>query len=561
MKKRGIFVILILLLVGGLLIWNLVFDNKSESEIIGKAIAPLKITDTGYNAFLEYSLQKAIKAMNLHYKINLNKPYQEDQLNVYVVDFGKMPKNEKIGKLTHDEFASYIQGNFIAIPPNLILIDKYFLSYLILNCYNEELAYDQATIYAFTHKFKTTADMNEFLQTSSAIATYLSLGNYYGYLTHDKSELNVDSLAGLIINNRDTSEIAYQQFYIYLMPILTHELVHILKHNKEAMGWIDIKSMVNKQLSDQKEEKEADDLSLRVIKKYINESKDNPQRFQALINFCRTMRNMVLSDTYKDFRGFAPANLVVTLEQNQDLTPEELRLPFHYFQRVARGYENAPPPMSEEEFKSFIKTMNASGSSQSHRHMFQRCNGILDIIRAQTHAPIHFLDTYLTLLSVNTTDKKATGKLFVDDSLQASHLTRFKELKLLERNLVEKKAINFENNKIRILFFKNGSGYIELHGEENNLTKAVLVISTRGKNGELDETAVSNLVCMARFIANQYDNESEGLQKGLEAHALIRNKEGALPTFMMNSNNNIIKVTPMNESYYVRIEVSDFHNF
>jgi len=565
MKNKIYFLIFIFLPIAIIMLWNLFSNTKRvtpSNEVISitEALYKAKAIDNNYDLFLNYSFKNALSEMNLKYHLNLNGNFRSDFLNVYVVNFDSLNNIQKMGNLSVSEFSSFVRNNFVALPPNLIIIDTHFLSYLILNCYNELLSSLQATNSAINQHFKDPADQTKFLTTQSAISTYLAIGNYNLYKSKDKRDLNIDSLAYLI-NKEITLAGEYKPFFIYLLPIISHELAHIKYHDKKAMGWVDFKELIRTQLSIYREEQRADNLSYATIRKYLAENKDSSAFNLSLISFCRTMRNMVLTDTYNDFRNINPADLIVTLEQKQNLSDDDLKLPFHYYQRVASGYENTPPPMTEEEFNKFLSDLNKSGSNLAHRHMFQRCKSIINIVEDNLKTPITFLDSWVQLLSVYKLGKGYTDSLFIDDSLENCDISKSKVLNHLENDLLIKNAVNYPNNKTQICFLKNGGGYVELHGNDENLKKVVLVIDTRGKNGDMDSNSVINLAFMIRFVANLYESDAEGMQKASEAHALLRNPNGNLPTFVVKcKNNNIIKYTPLNQSFYVKIEFSKLHN-
>ncbi len=564
MSRSTKFGILLLLIVAVFATWNLFLKDKNQNEKIAVGLYESKTLTHNYDSFLRYCFNETIKEMKLPYRINVNGRFNKNNLNIYVVNFDSLKKTTQLGFLSIQEFRNFAENNFIAIPPNMVVIDNFFLSYLILNCFNEEMGFYQAANLAVSQKFKSMDDLTDFMALHSAIGTYLSINNYNLYKSKRKDEISIDSLANRLINSGVGDSSYYESYIIYLLPIISHELAHIKYHDNKQMGWVDFKKLLNNQLSVYREEQRADELSYQTIKNYLenNRNRQRPSMPHPLISFCRTMKNMVLTDTYHGFRGIDPENLIVTLEQKEGLTKEELQLPFQYIERVARGYENAPPPMTEEEFHTFLLDLNKSGSNIAHRHMLQRCRSIMAIAESKMGAHMRLLDGYLKLLTVNSDNKHDTDSLFLDNSLTPSHLTQTKVLNYLRSQVNFRHSINYENNHIQIGFLANNGGYIELHGADtNNLTKVVLVVNTRGQDGSLDTTSVKNLTFFMRFTANLFDDDNTGLKKGLEAHARIRNKSHDLPTFFMNSGDNIIKFTPLNNSTFFRVEASDFHNF
>lgn len=558
-KQKAVTAI-ILFLVTALLVWQVVGWNKNKNPDIAGALMESKGIDTSYDSFIKHSINLTLAEMKLNYKLNLNQEFRKDYLNIYVVNFDSLDSTRKIAGLSYKEFASFAKDNFIALPPNLIIIDKYFLSYLILNCYNETIAFYQALDYATREQILNGANPNEILQTHSAIATYLSIGNFNWFKNKDPQAISIDSLAVTIVREVVSDTIGrkdvLRDFVTYLIPITAHEIAHIKYNDNKTMGWSDFKELLQSQLSVYKEEERADDLAFKTVRNFIKQSSDIDRDCTSLISFCRTMRNMVITDTYRDFRNMDPADLIVTLEQKRELTDEELQLPFQYFQRVERGYENSLPAMTEEEFDSFIKKLYKSGSSLAHRHMLQRCQALLNIVDSATDSHVRILDSYLDLLSISKGDTKKEDSLFMDEVSDASiHLTKKKVINKLENQVVFYKAVNYKNNHIEVGLLKDSLGYIELHGDSTNLNYAVLVIKTRGKDGWIDEAAVGNMVIFIRFIANLYTDQNEGFLAARHAYAQFRNEKGALPTFYMQADSNTIKYTPVNNSFFIKVEV------
>jgi hypothetical protein len=322
------------------------------------------------------------------------------------------------------------------------------------------------------------------------------------------------------------------------------------------MGWSDFKELLRSQLSVYKEEERADELAFKTVKSFLYKGLDKDRDCTSLISFCRTMRNMVITDTYRDFRNMDPADLIVTLEQKKDLTDEDLQLPFHYFERVERGYENYLPAMTKQEFETFINKLYKSGSSLAHRHMLQRCQSILKIVDSVAETHISILDDYLDILSISKGDKKKEGSLFMNEVTDPNiNLTKKKILNNLENEVNFHEAVNYKSNHIEIGFLRDSLGFIELHGDSTNLKYVSLVIKTRGKSGEIDETSVQNLAFYLRFIVNLYSDEKTGFLEAQRAHAKFRNAKGALPTFYVKADSNTIKFTPVNNSYFIRIEI------
>ena len=216
MSRSTKFGILLLLIVAVFATWNLFLKDKNQNEKIAVGLYESKTLTHNYDSFLRYCFNETIKEMKLPYRINVNGRFNKNNLNIYVVNFDSLKKTTQLGFLSIQEFRNFAENNFIAIPPNMVVIDNFFLSYLILNCFNEEMGFYQAANLAVSQKFKSMDDLTDFMALHSAIGTYLSINNYNLYKSKRKDEISIDSLANRLINSGVGDSSYYESYIIYL---------------------------------------------------------------------------------------------------------------------------------------------------------------------------------------------------------------------------------------------------------------------------------------------------------------------------------------------------------
>lgn len=557
-NKRLIFLIVF---VFGFLVWNYISSSSNESkkkELFYSSLAQSKSIDIRYDSVVSKLFLKTIELMELDYEINLNKKYIPEKLNIYVLNFDSIAENsvQNLGLFKKEDLINLSKDNFVAIPPDIILIDGYYLSFLMLDGQNELMSYFQMIDEIEAEELNgDTLKLQELFSTRTSISTYLRINNYDVYKSTGEKPIAIDSIASYM------SDLGmFEPYYAFLLPIISHELGHIKFNSQGVHGWIDFKSSIKKMTSIYKEEEKADSLGIATIAKFLEqeEEKNGNASFYVpqLINFCKTMRDVVLVETYQDFRNIEPQNFIVTLEQKSPMPEEFLDLPFNYVERVTKGYENSPPPMSKREFNDFLKKLNGSGSSIAHRHMFQRCQDILNLLEDKYGFHVNYLDSYLDLLSILEETDENTKELFIRDDLGELDISKEKVTYLLEQMLRFEEAINYENNKTEIGYFKNNLGYLELIGNPDNLNTVNLIMSTRNANGEMDmEVTIENIAIFIRFILNFFEDEEKGNLVAQKIFSVLREKEGHYPTFSEESEKYIFKITPMNESFFFKVNV------
>lgn len=557
MKLNKKFVFLIFIILALLVLWNR-FENYKNEKIEKKDFVNYLITKNLLNSDLDslvnYLFENTKLLMNLEKDIIINSEYNENAYNVYVINYDSLEnsKLDDIGLFQKQELLEFGKSNFIAIPNNLILIDAYYLGFLMLDCYNESLAFYQALDEA--ERYLPDEELySQHLLTMSSINSYLRINNYHDY----KSES--DKIVPTLDYAKFMNDLGlFDVFFPYFLTMISHELAHLEEGTSHTSGFFDFDNLVKKNLEIYKEELRADEIALETISVFLDIAVEDDRMQGAvtgLVNFCRAMRDIVIAETYSNFRNIDPEDLIVTLEQKSKISREDLELPFMYLERVEKGYPNDPPAMSRNEFMDFVGNLEKNGSSVAHRHLFKRCYEILSLIDSKINLRIGLFDQYLDLLSIENNQDTLIERLFLQPKFIELNISKEKLLSDIEEEFEFENAINYENNKIQIGYFKNEMGFIEIGGDVDNLNKIEIVLSTRDKNGELSEISIANIAFFLKLVANTFDDEDIGFKKGEEIFSYLRDIVGHYPTFTVKSEKHLFEIIPLNESSFFKIKI------
>ncbi len=105
-------------------------------------LAEREFLDDRFNPFLEYIVKKSLGLMDNETPFQINAAYSEDHINFYVfngrlVDSIGKEDNFTIGNINSKFFHQSCLNNLIALHPNVVLIDSYYLAFLFFECSNE----------------------------------------------------------------------------------------------------------------------------------------------------------------------------------------------------------------------------------------------------------------------------------------------------------------------------------------------------------------------------------------------------------------------------------------
>ena len=275
MNKKVLFS-LIISIIGSICFWQFIENSESyltkSNEETYKKLEANGILDHQTDIFLKGLFSQVAQFMDIESKIIINGPYDKQAFNVYTIDFNKLentPSVQQPSFFQRDDFINFATNNFVAVPPNIIFIDQYFLNSMLLDCYNVTLSYSQlAGPYITGRKiFNQTKATDEAL-TENAKATYLRLSN----IENNKIRSTDSSINnfGEFDNNLPTSKL----YLGYFLPIISHEIAHLLNKDYGAFNASFIVNFTdrfktNKFRTLKLEEELADKIMLDTIEHYF----------------------------------------------------------------------------------------------------------------------------------------------------------------------------------------------------------------------------------------------------------------------------------------------------
>lgn len=559
MTKR-IYALIGFITIAGFIIWQIASNKITDAQRVCESLITSRAIDRRYDEFLRYVFSETIKEMHLSYKLNINSKFSKNALNIMVVNFNFL-NNQKIGDLSYAEFVNIAKDNFIAIQPNTVIIDHAYLSFLMLSFFNKSLAFFQGTVLS---KFDTTTERfenPEILTTHEAASTLLSMGNYKWYRgkVEDNKVLPMEKTTAIISEYFKTGELELDEFskrlwLLFFLPIVSHEIAHLKYDEAPTSGWFDLKTSFQNLLPAYAEEERADKVMKDVVLRVTGRDKSSVTALPIIL-FCKTMRNIVLVNAYDSFRNQRVEDLIITLEQKERLPADLLALRFDNIDRIAKGYENPPPPMTEREFYLFLKKFKESGSNLTHRHLLHRCQSLLEIVKPFTRIDLNFNTKYLDILNVNNDADSFFRRLFVEPLPElTTGLSLSKIFNGMSKEIRIVPAINHRQNKILIASFIDGSGYFEIAGDTANLAKISFVI--RKPYPIASRESVRDYGKLLLFFLNAHNRPNIKVANKL-IKALKSARAKCPAPFSVLAEQNTVRFIPQNDSEYLRITIEN----
>lgn len=542
MMKRNNIKIIILLLISFLVIIHLLTENiNSHEKLAADLFSDTSILMNNNNILIRHTFSNVAHLMGIERKISINSQFNKEEINIFIIDFDELKnkkQDKKIGKFSSDKFINLCRENFIAFPPNLVVIDGNFLDFLSLEAYNYSIAAIQARMfvespdqfgydeipYSLTNMLDKLEAYNTLMRINNykmykdksendfKDSTYTWVSNYInqaariGYTFLEDSLNNVEMSIGTIQNRRIDGSWTNEDTIIspvlvghsaFFVPIVAHELSH-LKLHKSISGQYLSPNQVFRQISSKyEEENEADSLAILVTNKYIwQNSIAMSSVIQNIIGFCKTMRDIVLIETYDGFRQIELENLFVNQEmgiKNKEVSEFVSDDPF---ENATFIYRVNPPIPTEQEFNLYSKELDKRGSNIVHRHLLARCKTIIDSLDENFGAHLDkIFEPYLGFVENKESNSNFSRELYTGKSFKNGlGIT----INIVENNLSDmlyfEDAINYQYNGVKIGKLLLGIGYVEIHSDTRT-----------------DEVKFVKYVFNNRNIDNSFDNNDQSI--------------------------------------------------
>lgn len=305
-----------------------------------------------------------------HIRVHPQHP-SSDEINIIVVklkDGAQSAPNWPT--MSWNSFANSIKLNAIAIPPNTIAIDHKFISRLILSIFNDTAGLVMTL--SETEKLDDAEKVMSLSSTRGAISTHLQLSNLRNDITTEEPDRSSDVLAPDIARIWSTLNGDAELFYFGIAPIIAHEIAHL---EAGKLGSFDISDIDLRNWLIRAEEDRADSASLEIIQRQLSAYSEMPSlgllAAQPLVSLSKLMRDIVLVNTFRDFRGLQSEDLFVTFSHKAcSEVPEDAT--FRDLNRVVFGDMSDPPILTREEFTTLRGRFLGGDRRHSHSHNMAR---------------------------------------------------------------------------------------------------------------------------------------------------------------------------------------------
>lgn len=496
MNNKSLFSIIIFI-IGCICFWQFSeksapFSTKSNADTYKKLEAH-GILNHQTDILLYGLFSQVVEIMGIGTKIIINGPYNKNAFNVYTIDFNKLentPSIQKVSFFQRDDFINFTANNFVAVPPNTIFIDQYFLNSLLLDCYNVTLSYSQlAGPYISGKKIFNREEATEEALTENAKATYLRLSNIENYKARSTDSL-IDNF-GEFDNDLLTSKI----YLCYFLPIISHEIAHLISDNYGAFNASSIANFADKFKEHffgklKLEEEKADTLMLATIENYFKTNYKTkpfpPKRGIELVQvagFIKYMRDLVLYDSFQEFRGISAKDHLIQVVHRPvwEWDNKEGNKSFIDHDRVQSASLLPPPFITKIEFRNIMNRIKRKGSSVHHRHIFIRSYDILRILSdIDDISFVNAIQPYYNLLSLSEEELNTSNRRDVNESFEKY---KTKLLTSLSDHIGKfEKTITYDDNECLVGFLKDNTGFIELLCSGDGSVQCRLILKTSDKN-------------------------------------------------------------------------------
>jgi hypothetical protein len=461
--------------------------NANFGKIVSNDLEANRAIDHRLNALVTYLAQKTLDAMGINLSLNVNGSHIDNGLNIYIFNFDQL-SSSTVGGLSRANFTKFFKNNFIAIPPNTILIDLYFFSSLLVDWYNSTISFLQAL---------TNPEVE--IENAKSIVTYLRFGNIDAYYKNTDKDFFLGDLLNITNDG-------FQECYPYFAFIFSHEIAHLYT----------VPTHKNNSVTRTFEEDRADLIAMETIVRIIaNSGSDQDLYCQQAVEFFDFMTDLVLYKAYEGFRGIRAKDHLIEITHKPvwDQTPPRDDQSFIDIfldpDRVQVARLIQPPIMTKDEFLSIMKRVAENGSSANHQHIFSRSHLVLERVGSfknldytkKLHPHSYMFSRY------------SAGEYRVTPIKSSSIGLTVAEITSGISNIVRVESVGIKGT---VLFPTDMKGYVQVLGDPNRVETIQFTLKAEGKD-ILNDNLFSFL---SPFIENIVkSNHGDGLLHGLLATA------------------------------------------
>lgn len=470
--------------------------------------------ENGFDGFLTEVFRRAVGEEGGATPVNINGPYDERAINVYVVRPAVLRTSDVSAEVR--DLADVLKNNFVSFPPNLITIDSHFLAALMVNAYNDTLGLAQSFA-EVQNAPATDAEIVANGRKFSGISRYLRFVNLDDYMRGNIDRFDQQGGFLATVLSDPALKDAFEIIYTTLMPVVAHELAHLRSNQTNAQLPWNPAALVERLVAEyaRAEESRADKEALAHVARYVaeleSEYETNPGvllNLQALIAMASYLRDVTLDDAFNDFRGVKPQDYFVHIEQKscEEMTEDLRALQFDHPSRVAAAdpYTEEMPLLTRDEYERLRQRVVTNPAMASHAHNFARAAELLDSIPptfkevVQTESLFESLSQFLDGLAND--DPSIMAPVTAPDGVGLTS----EQLLLDVRDLFDwRPAVNCGPNDCLLGLLSGDAGYVEIMGPLEDVRRVRLVVRLvrvdrpgPGDQEEINETARNLAVLM-----------------------------------------------------------------
>lgn len=381
----------------------------AASELSDQLRKEVALND-GWSTDTRTLLQKNVDTLSALAGMNvLLEPHDSKALPPGTVTIGvvRSDKLERIAALSSSRHVKRVlnalEGNALAIPPDLILLDEQFVAELIAYVYFDVIGFTESMLVSMS-----AVDGSISTEEAELRVTVLGVvGDYrrYRLLRQSRTENDSESAPVRIDEYIDIAVGTFEIsgfFELVLAPVILHELGHLKSGEQGGLfeDWIEAGVSAYREWKASRRlslEVAADEYALGKISSLLRSiwsREDVPDldklvKTQALVSVGKFMRDVVVLDALDGFRGLKTEELMLKLDHRAcDLdVPREssILLDVNHIVSADRRYF---PVLTQAEFDGLRERTRQRVQNGSHPHHFLRVNALFDLIGNQTPFPV-----------------------------------------------------------------------------------------------------------------------------------------------------------------------------
>ncbi len=427
------------------------FRTATEEDWIDSRYDPLL-------AVIVDSLAKTGTVRTLE-RATLNDTYLGSAINIYVVDAARIPnEGEALLGMARPAFKAVIANNAVAIAPNVIVLDSFFLGFSLFNVFNDILGFAQML-----------GGDDQAIELASLTA-YRRLRNMQAY-NEGSADVAADLLesGGLIAEAVRSEELA-GPMVTAMTIVLAHEVEHLDSRTDGRFRGLSMAPLEGWLARRQRAREEvADERAVAALRRRFP-VEGNPvleaYHLQAVVAMAKYLRDTSRTDFFNDFRGLDAKDVFVNVAPGA--CPDDPELRWAYFDMpdgTNRAWSRPIPLMTASEFGALRSLYGSDAASRAHAHGALRAEAFLRVVEEESEMDFpHLIAPESALLSALDTGVSPELGWGPGRAIEPLGLSVAEILESVPDSIGWHDVVNCPFERCEVGFLENG-GWIEVWGE------------------------------------------------------------------------------------------------